>query len=154
MISSLIAIAVMAVIVAAAYAVLSGSIGSPERLRLVRRARGRETPRRREPQRSPLAAPRRGVLPDMQELSWALDTHRWVADKSAPIASELSAHANHDACPWCALCNGDSEEIARVALMVVASALDRSLTDAQLPIVNVDAAVGDYRRQLAGEVQS
>lgn len=149
----LITLVVLLAVIAGAYAVLARGISLP--LRPVRRARGRSTSRPRDPRLPHVAShPRRGVLPSVAELASALDSHRWVPDRSTPIAARLSAHAEHPACPWCALCLGDSEQIARVALAVVASALDRSLTDAQMPFVGVDAAVATYARQLADEVQS
>lgn len=141
MIASLIAIIVIGLVVAGLFALLAYGI-SPARL--LERVRPR-----RDPLPSTLTP---GVLPTVEELARVLDTHPWVTDRSAPIAAKLSAHTEHDACPWCAVFTGDSQAIAALVLRTIESPPRREVP--RMPIVGVDRAVGDYHRQRADEVQS
>lgn len=140
MIASLIAIIVIGLVVAGLFALLAYGI-SPARLLERVRPRRDELP--------PMPTP--DVLPTVEELARVLDTHPWVSDRSAPIAAKLSAHTGHDACPWCAICTGDSVAISALVLRTIESPPRREVP--QMPIVGVDAAVATYHRQRADEVQ-
>lgn len=140
MIAAVSMIIVIGLVVAVASAVRAYGI-SPARIA--------ERMRRQDPLRlQPVPA----RLPTVEELAQVLDTHPWVSDRSAPIAADMSAHVEHDACPWCALCTADTAAIAALVLRTIESPPRREVV--QMPIVGVDAAVGDYRRQRAEQVEA
>lgn len=163
MIAIVIVIIVMALIVAAAYAVLSGRIGLPDRFLRPRRAGGHGTPRR-DPQPS-APAQYRGAFPlTAEHLGELLLTRPWESRADTPELAVMSAHENHGYYPGCPICAGDGDGLTTIA-GVVLDALVTAMAEedaqreaareaAQLPIVGVDGAVRDYRRQLAEQVES
>jgi hypothetical protein len=163
-IAPVISIIVMALIVAAAYAVLSGRIGLPDRFLRPRRAGGHGTPRR-DPQRSALPAQYRGAFPlTAEHLGELLLTRPWESRADTPELAVMSAHENHGFYHGCPICAGDGEGLTTIAgvildALVTAMAEEETRREAareaaQLPIVGVDGAVRDYRRQLAEQVES
>lgn len=79
-----------------------------------RRAGEGSASRLRDPQHSPLAAPRRDALPEVQEIAWILRAHRWESTAETPELAELSAHMNHGYYQGCKVCCGDVHAIAAV----------------------------------------
>ncbi|KIA63049.1 hypothetical protein [Nocardia vulneris] len=159
----LIALVVLALLVSAVYAVLARGI-SP--LGPVRRAGVRGASRRRDPQRTPRPlAPRRDALPlTAEQLGELLLTRPWESRADTPELAVMSAHENHGYYPGCPICAGDEAGLTRIAEAVLRALLDEmaaeaarqdaARTAAQLPIVGVDSAVRDYRRQMAEQIES
>lgn len=147
MIRALLAIAVMAVIVAALYSVLSGRLDLSKPLGLIKRqAEVRGPSRRRSPQAIPPPAPRRDELPeslpDVKQVAAKLRSHQWIDEPEMPVLSAMSAHDRHGKCPECALCAADSMRLAQVALDAVVEHLDHmERRTQQLPIAGVPQAI-------------
>ncbi len=153
MIYVLLGIFALGMTVLALYAMLGSRINParvPAGFASMRRGTGTSAAhgRGRKPKPAPaLPPPRRDDLPPAEALAAAMRSYPWEPDRQTPIAAAWSAHTQHEGCPWCAICAGDTEALARFAIEFIASWREHARTAAQMPIVGVNQAVATYSEE-------